>query len=502
MISLTVTLPKSLLDFHTQQPMVDAVTLIPCGHVLSQKTADVLRQKGLPCPIDQSPFTSYIENPTVRSTVMEMLMQSGAAPTTAGHPVSAFFNETEQELFFTACEKDPDALEGMIAKGADVNGKQVGPKGQIMTPLGIVSKAGNVKAIRLLLSKGAHVDGKCKITKGEHSKLYEGWTPLKFAVGQGHFEAARVLLEAKADPNVFDSEKTTILMLASELGFDNLCLLLIQNGAVVDAEGGINDNASMKWTALMSAASMGQLEAAKVLLQHKADPNARASNGRTTPVFLAARKSAAVLQELFNYGANPHYADVYGKNAVHFAAEGNCLEAAQLLIEKKVASDKKTGFDGTPLSIITKKAINLEFDARFQFQKDGQILPEEPLLRAHAMMQLFLKNGADINTTVEQSLPGSSPTQRTLLMIATVSGAVKTMKVLLVNRANVNIVTRDAEEFGKMSTAQKILNSGSGHRIFDSNALGLAIKYTPIEVRQEAVQLLKSYGASEGCLVM
>jgi len=64
-----------LLDPVSHEIMVDAVTLT-CGHTVSQKTADVCLQKGLPCPIDQThAVSSYVP-----SLMIRQLVQSAAHP--------------------------------------------------------------------------------------------------------------------------------------------------------------------------------------------------------------------------------------------------------------------------------------------------------------------------------------------------------------------------------------------------------------------------------------
>jgi len=64
-----------LLDPVSHEIMVDAVNL-NCGHTVSQKTADVCLQKGLPCPIDQThAVSSYVP-----SLMIRQLVQSAAHP--------------------------------------------------------------------------------------------------------------------------------------------------------------------------------------------------------------------------------------------------------------------------------------------------------------------------------------------------------------------------------------------------------------------------------------
>ena len=70
---------QNLLDPVSQEIMVDAVTL-NCGHTVSQKTADVCIQQGLPCPVDhEHPVSSFVP-----SLITRELVQLAAHP---AHPV-------------------------------------------------------------------------------------------------------------------------------------------------------------------------------------------------------------------------------------------------------------------------------------------------------------------------------------------------------------------------------------------------------------------------------
>ncbi len=77
------------------------------------------------------------------------------------------------------------------------------------------ARRGHTEAIRLLVKAGAQVDGFRE--KRERDVVYVGWgeeTPLHLAIRGGHDEAALALLALGADPEMFDEQGDTALLLA------------------------------------------------------------------------------------------------------------------------------------------------------------------------------------------------------------------------------------------------------------------------------------------------
>uniref|UniRef100_A0A0D9Y1S6 Serine/threonine-protein kinase BSK1-like TPR repeats domain-containing protein n=1 Tax=Leersia perrieri TaxID=77586 RepID=A0A0D9Y1S6_9ORYZ len=141
------------------------------------------------------------------------------------------------------------AVRYLIDHGADIHVERE----RNITVLHTAAKKGRTEIVKLLLSRGAHVDGKSNYT-----------TPLYLAATKGYESTVRVLLEYKADPNkaVASGRETP---LAAALSATSLpCVkLLIQAGADV------ND----KNNPLALAAEGGLTEAMKWLLEAGANPN-------------------------------------------------------------------------------------------------------------------------------------------------------------------------------------------------------------------------------------
>lgn len=91
------------------------------------------------------------------------------------------------------------------------------------TPLGLAAFFGNVDAVKVILDHGATVDLKDKSRFGN--------TALDAAVAANHAEVVRVLLAARASPNVRDSADYTPLHKAAANGNAEIVRMLLDHGA-------------------------------------------------------------------------------------------------------------------------------------------------------------------------------------------------------------------------------------------------------------------------------
>ncbi|MDL1948768.1 hypothetical protein FBQ97_03020 [Acidobacteria bacterium ACD] len=140
-------------------------------------------------------------------------------------------------LMKAAWDGEKEIAEVLLAAGADVNAQAPG-WGE--TALGQAVSRDHVEIARLLIDKGAKLESRNK----------QGFTPLKYAVAAGSEPVARAL---------------------------------VAGGAKVDKPGTKYNKGE---TALHMAITQGKPEMVKVLLELKANPNARLANG-DTPLKLA-----------------------------------------------------------------------------------------------------------------------------------------------------------------------------------------------------------------------
>ncbi len=201
---------------------------------------------------------------------------------------TAAFAQNVSERFYQSVRNDDLATLRELVKDNGANVKDA--RGQ--TPLMIAAAFGSLDAMKLLISSGA--DAKAESEAGvtalhwctgdlakvrllldqgadvnKASRL--GRTPLLVAAETyGTLETVRLLLQKNADVNVADSVGFTPLIAAAYVDNTAVAKLLIEKGAGLNAK----TLAGQAGTALMGAASYGNLELSRLLLAHNVDLNA------------------------------------------------------------------------------------------------------------------------------------------------------------------------------------------------------------------------------------
>jgi ankyrin repeat protein len=156
------------------------------------------------------------------------------------------------------------------------------------TPLLFAARFGCEPSISMLVGARAELDA----TTPEIP-----WTPLNLAVLNHHWGAAKLLLDAGADPNV-----------RNILGFTSLHYAVSKCASII-----------------------------QVFWAKKGDLNAKNYEGRS-PLHLAAQVgNANAVKELIELGANPTVRDNDGKTPLDIAVDGNKGEAASVLSEAMLA---------------------------------------------------------------------------------------------------------------------------------------------------------------------
>jgi uncharacterized protein len=181
----------------------------------------------------------------------------------------------------------------LLERGANVNAAENTHR---QTALMWAVAEGHTAIVRLLLAKGADVQARTPARQGRVAASGQfaggecclpnyvgGFTPLLFAVQQGHIEAARVLLEAGANVNDSAADGSSALVLA------------------IDSAPVVSDRVSR--TALAGHAS--QQAMARFLIERNADVNSHGA-GRTALHSAVQRKMPDIVQLLLARGANPN----------------------------------------------------------------------------------------------------------------------------------------------------------------------------------------------------
>jgi excisionase family DNA binding protein len=123
-------------------------------------------------------------------------------------------------LLHMAQEGDVQSMNDLLAQQANVNART----GDGWTPLMFAIINGHTAAAQLLLKRNADID----------ARNNKGWTALRFAISMGDIEGVQLLLSAGADINATDQEGNTALMQAARENTTECVRLLVKNGADVN----------------------------------------------------------------------------------------------------------------------------------------------------------------------------------------------------------------------------------------------------------------------------
>ncbi|EEE53547.1 hypothetical protein OsJ_36759 [Oryza sativa Japonica Group] len=198
----------------------------------------------------------------------------------SGLDVNSGSHRGETPILLAACDGDINVLIYLLDHGGD----PAIPNAGGFMPLHYAAEYGHVDVVRLLLSKGVHVD-----------PLNYSGAPLHLATANDHDQVAKVLLEHGADPNRVVNHVLSPLVVACCSHSLKCMKLLIKAGADV------NDRSSTgpRTTPLVLAVDDGSADIVKILLEAGADPNIRNEDGRIPIMMAAARGQRELVEILF-----------------------------------------------------------------------------------------------------------------------------------------------------------------------------------------------------------
>ena len=315
------------------------------------------------------------------------------------YPAQRNIGELEVNLLINSGIGNVDAVNRLIANGADVNRAPTNG----ITPLISAIRNGHADMVRLLLEHGAdaNMDGAF------------GSTPLNEAIG-GDFDAdearidmVRLLLEHGADANRTRPLSSPPLTMASAYGNTDIARLLLEHGVDVDLEAS-TDGA----TPLFAASVNGRVAVVRLLLEHGADADKAKSDG-STPLFAASHKGHAdVVKLLLEHGADADRALTWdGQTPLVVASKKGHADVVKLLLEHGADADKALTTTGaTPLFIASEKGhtdvarLLLEHgaDADKALTNSGATPLYAASSKGHAdVVRLLLEHGASVEIPAE-----------------------------------------------------------------------------------------------------
>ncbi|OPZ86229.1 MAG: Phosphocholine transferase AnkX [bacterium ADurb.Bin429] len=334
------------------------------------------------------------------------------------------------------------------------------------------AQGGSVKAVQLLLARGADPD----------AGGWGGYTPL--VVGIKHEEVVRALLKAGADPNTRDAFYIgSPLHAAVVTGNLNVVVMLLQARANPNVRGRVDGatGAFTDVTPLQLAIHLNRRDLAELLLAHNADPNGAGSTDPSPLCFAATFGDLAMVKTLVAYGANPRLpssqakgtpldaavwagkldiaryfldqgADVNaraadGRTPLFSAVLGRRAEILALLLEKGATVNAVNGQGATPLHYAWNADSARALLARGAIVNAVAHNGLTPLMAAAwssatdspALVALFIEKGADVHAR----FTGPTHTGRTALHFAVMSKSLPKVKLLVEHGAQVNAKAKD-----------------------------------------------------------
>lgn len=151
----------------------------------------------------------------------------------------------------------------------------------------------------------------------------KGRSGLYLAVAEPSFKVAKVLLDwNKTDVNLLTPQGESPLMMAALKGHLALAKRIIERGGDVNKTG---------WTPLHYAATTGQIEIIKLLLEEHAYIDAESPNGSTPLMMAAMYGTAEAAKLLMEEGADPTLKNEKGLTAIDFAQQANRKDVAEAI---------------------------------------------------------------------------------------------------------------------------------------------------------------------------
>ena len=305
-------------------------------------------------------------------TIIQELLTRGADPSLKDVPgntslhLAVQMKETRPELFnagTTVCSTERSTLpasyhscsihtvQAIKDHVADVNA--INNRGQ--SPLWLASCDGQDGLVKILLDTGADpsitdkyrdsclhaaIHGQCStetileiLDHGAHVNINmvnkDGATPLLLACGTAQAEAVKLLLKAKADPNISyaDGDASLHAAIAADCNEE-----IIQE--IIDYGAGVNAVNNRGRTALLLGCFYRQMDSVRVLLGAGADPTIADKEGFSClHAAIDLYCSIDILQELIDHGAHTYARRKDGTNALLRACRTGQSESVRFLLE-------------------------------------------------------------------------------------------------------------------------------------------------------------------------
>ena len=336
-------------------------------------------------------------------------------------------------LLVAARDANIEAVRTALSGGADVNAADFNG----MKVLEYAVQSGNEEVVKTLIAAGADVN----------EKAYRPAGPLKLAAAKGHSTIVRILLSAGADPNPPEGDVTPLMNAARVNSVPIVTMLL-------DARANINAKTTDGFTSLMAVSSLAEADLAliKALIAAGADVNAKTNNGTTALIEAARYGNDVTCKTLIDAKADVNVRTLDNRTALAHAVLNRRLETVKALLAAGAKADAE-GFRGFTIlreAIAQPAAENLKTEIVSALVRAGAnvnsknkwgapILLEAVQYASPEVLKVLLSAGANANDKDQDG--------RTALIEAVSRGAsvpqTATDKIKLLIAAGADVNTRD-----------------------------------------------------------
>jgi ankyrin repeat protein len=272
-----------------------------------------------------------------------------------GLDVNSKNSSGDTALMQAAAQGRREVVELLLARGVDVQVKNKARQNAVsiavMNKQGeialLLMNKGKVKPSELLLAALRHADVKLARTLIAKAPTPIDSFYLLAASESGNVEAVRLVLDKGADPNF---ENGVPLMRAIQHAPLEVMQLLLEKGARAETEPkGYNNHTPLSW-----ACYRLRPDAANLLLQKGANINVKAEKEGRTPLMYALEGCKTepgweLIKLLVNAKADVNAKDANGRTALHYACSDGSLEAVTLLLDNGADIEAKDTDGRTPL---------------------------------------------------------------------------------------------------------------------------------------------------------
>ncbi|MGP1437666.1 MAG: ankyrin repeat domain-containing protein [Treponema sp.] len=154
--------------------------------------------------------------------------------------------------------------------------------------------------------------------KAKHKLLEKGYSLFTSnyvqAVVNNEVDIVKLFIKAGFSASDLDDLGTPVLSLAVRERHIEMVKALIKEGALLDAA-----SKDRNYTALMDAAQIGEVEIAKILLEHKANPNIQSKDGQTALILAVGRQDVGIIEMLLKNHSDYQLKDSMGMSSLDYA---------------------------------------------------------------------------------------------------------------------------------------------------------------------------------------